>query len=131
MPTTQVLYPTFHYRDAAAAIDWLVEAYGCERLFVTPGEDGSVAHGELVLAGAVVMVSTVKDGPTWSGHAGEGRVYVAIDDVDALAARAQAAGATVLRGPEDTDYGSRECTLRDPEGNLWSFGTYRPGPDGD
>lgn len=129
MPTTQVLYPTFHYRDAAAAIDWLVEAYGCERLFVTPAEDGTVAHGELVLAGAVVMVSTVKDDPTWSGHAGEGRVYVAIDDVDGLAARARAAGATVLRGPEDTDYGSRECTLRDPEGNLWSFGTYRPGPD--
>jgi hypothetical protein len=24
-------------------------------------------------------------------------------------------------------YGSREYTAGDPEGNVWSFGTYRPG----
>jgi len=39
-----------------------------------------------------------------------------------------AAGADIIRKPEDTDYGSREFALRDPEGNLWSFGTYRGEP---
>ena len=37
-----------------------------------------------------------------------------------------AAGATIERELTDQDYGSREFTARDPEGNLWSFGTYRP-----
>lgn len=124
--TTQVFYPTLHYRDPAAAIDWLVEAFGCERLSVATGPDGGIVHAELTFAGAVLMVGRVSDGPTWSGHAGEGRVYFAFDEVDDLAARAAAAGGDLLRAPADTDYGARECTVRDPEGNLWSFGTYRP-----
>jgi hypothetical protein len=45
--------------------------------------------------------------------------------VDALHARAADAGAEITRAPQDTDYGSREFALRDPEGNTWSFGTYR------
>jgi uncharacterized glyoxalase superfamily protein PhnB len=44
---------------------------------------------------------------------------------DALFARATAAGAEVVRGLKDEDYGSRGFTVRDPEGNHWSFGTYR------
>jgi uncharacterized glyoxalase superfamily protein PhnB len=54
--------------------------------------------------------------------------YVVTDDPDGLFARAVAAGAEVLRPLEDTDYGSREFAVRDPEGNLWSFGTYRGEP---
>jgi uncharacterized glyoxalase superfamily protein PhnB len=47
------------------------------------------------------------------------------EDVDRIHAQAVAAGATSVRPPEDQDYGGRGCTLRDPEGNLWSFGSYR------
>jgi uncharacterized glyoxalase superfamily protein PhnB len=50
---------------------------------------------------------------------------VVTDDVDDLFERAVARGATAIRKPSDTDYGSRECAVRDPEGNLWSFGTYQ------
>ena len=46
------------------------------------------------------------------------------DEPDALFERATAAGAEVARGLRDEDYGSRGFTVRDPEGNLWSFGTY-------
>ena len=49
--------------------------------------------------------------------------------IRAPAARARAAGARIVREPADTDYGSRDYAARDPEGNLWSFGTYRPGLD--
>jgi uncharacterized glyoxalase superfamily protein PhnB len=48
------------------------------------------------------------------------------DDPDALHQRAVAAGAPIVRELSDTDYGSREFAARDLEGNLWSFGTYRP-----
>ena len=56
---------------------------------------------------------------------GNDAVYVVCDDPDALFERATAAGAEVVRGLKDEDYGSRGFTVRDPEGNLWSFGTYR------
>jgi uncharacterized glyoxalase superfamily protein PhnB len=55
---------------------------------------------------------------------GNDAVYVVCEDPDALFERASAAGAEVVMGLTDTDYGSRDCTFRDPEGNLWSFGTY-------
>jgi uncharacterized glyoxalase superfamily protein PhnB len=53
---------------------------------------------------------------------------VGADDTDALYARAKAAGAEIIRAPFDTEYGSRDFAARDPEGNLWSFGTYRGEP---
>jgi uncharacterized glyoxalase superfamily protein PhnB len=55
---------------------------------------------------------------------GNDAVYGVCDDPDALFERATAAGAEVVRGLKDEDYGSRGFTVRDPEGNLWSFGTY-------
>jgi uncharacterized glyoxalase superfamily protein PhnB len=51
---------------------------------------------------------------------------VVVEDADAHFAHAQAAGAEIVRGLTDQDYGSRDYSARDPEGNLWSFGTYRP-----
>jgi uncharacterized glyoxalase superfamily protein PhnB len=56
-------------------------------------------------------------------------IYVQLDgsgEIDALCARAKGAQAEIVREPGDTDYGSRECSVRDPEGNVWSFGSYRP-----
>jgi uncharacterized glyoxalase superfamily protein PhnB len=53
-------------------------------------------------------------------------IYVAVGDPDRHRAAAVAGGANVVREPQDTDYGSREYSVRDPEGNLWSFGTYDP-----
>ncbi|MGH3051296.1 MAG: VOC family protein [Gaiellaceae bacterium] len=55
-----------------------------------------------------------------------GGVYVVVEDVDAHCAVARDAGAEITRGPEDTDYGSREYGVRDPEGLAWHFGTYQP-----
>jgi uncharacterized glyoxalase superfamily protein PhnB len=53
-------------------------------------------------------------------------LYVAVDDADALHARVLASGATIAMPLRDTEYGSREFACRDPEGGLWSFGTYWP-----
>jgi uncharacterized glyoxalase superfamily protein PhnB len=59
-------------------------------------------------------------------HAGQSRAYVVIDGADAHYERAKAAGAQIVRELEDQDYGSRDCSARNPEGNRWSFGTYDP-----
>jgi uncharacterized glyoxalase superfamily protein PhnB len=52
--------------------------------------------------------------------------YIVVADADAAFARAQAAGAQVVRPLQNTDYGSREFTVKDPEGYSWSAGTYDP-----
>ena len=62
-----------------------------------------------------------------TGHAS---IYVVVEDPDAVHDRAKAAGAEISREPQDMDYGSREFTAKDSEGNVWSFGTYDPFADG-
>ena len=89
-----------------------------------------VHHAELSWPpGGGIMLGTAKgaDDP-WPLRPGSFDCYVVTDDVDKLHERAVAAGAEIVRAPFDTDYGSRDFTARDPEGNLWAFGTYRGAP---
>ena len=37
-----------------------------------------------------------------------------------------APGAEITRAPQTQDYGARDYTCKDPEGNVWTFGTYDP-----
>jgi uncharacterized glyoxalase superfamily protein PhnB len=95
---------------------------------VVDGEgDRDVAHAQLTLGSGMIMLgSESTSADRWGPHAGQSWVYVAVEDPDALHERAKAAGAEVVMEPMDTDYGSRDFAIRDPEGNLWNFGTYRP-----
>ncbi len=119
-------YPVLRYRDARAAIDWLTEAFGFTEKEVHASEDGTIAHAELRTDKGVIMLSTDRDDDEWGSHAGKGWTYMAVDDPDALHDRAVAAGAEIIRPLQDTDYGSRDFSARDLEGNRWSFGTYAP-----
>ena len=115
------VYPFLRYADADAALDWLGRAFGFEELAVYrdgEGGKGEIQHAEVSLGPGIVMF-----GP---GEPDDHGIYVAVEDADAHYERAKAAGAEIVRELEDTDYGSREYTARDPEGNVWSFGTYRP-----
>ena len=126
MPTD--ICPILQYRDAHAAIDWLERAFGFERVHVYDGPDGTVAHAELRHGDGMVMLGSAPqaDEGGYGDHTGQCWAYVAVDDADAHHDRAQAAGAEIVRELQDQDYGSRDYSARDPEGNLWSFGTYRP-----
>ena len=122
-------YPAFRYRDAKAAIEWLQSAFGFEPQEVHENEDGTIAHAELAFGDGLLMIGSAKD-DMFGERVGSGWAYVAADGIDALHDRAVKAGATIIRPLEDTDYGSRDFTARDLEGNVWSFGTYRPEPAG-
>lgn len=129
----QTIYPGLRYNDAKAAIEWLESAFGFEIQEAYAADDGSVVHAELRLAGNLIMLGNVKDdsygtSPATLG-AVTGGIYVALgsaDEVDACYARAQAAGAEIIRELSDTDYGSHDFGARDLKGHIWSFGTYRP-----
>jgi uncharacterized glyoxalase superfamily protein PhnB len=124
-PTTNVsaptIFPSVGYRDRNAAIDFLSRAFGFEEEVIYRNADGSIAHAELRYGPSIMFVGTADPG--------RGSLYVAVDDADAHCERARDAGATIEKEPYDTDYGSRDYRARDPEGNAWLFGTYRPGAE--
>lgn len=120
------IIPTFKYDDARAAIAFLVDAFGFQVHAAYDNDDQVVAHAELRLDDAFVMVGDTRAGEA-RFPAGPSTVYVVIDDPDAHCERARAAGAEIVEAPVDRDYGSREYVAQDPAGNLWAFGTYRPG----
>ncbi len=130
MSDLTAVWPILAFRDARAASRFLVEAFGFEeRAVYARDEDPSIVeHGELrwPLGGGIMFGSAGKDDSPFGQRApGNDSVYVVCDDPDALFERASAAGAEIVRPLKDEDYGSRGFTVRDPEGNLWSFGTYR------
>ena len=128
-PPPQV-WPTLRARDARALIRFLVEAFGFEET-VTYGSGDRVDHAQLSWPpGGGIMLGSVRDDPddSWPLRPGTFGAYVVTDEPDKLYERAVAAGATVVRDLSNTEYGSRDFTVRDPEGNRWSFGTYRGEP---
>jgi uncharacterized glyoxalase superfamily protein PhnB len=129
---TQVpcIFPTFRYRDADRMIAWLRQAFGFE-LHVKYMDGDKVAHAQLTLGASMIMLGEARDdayGKMVGAPGGNGgtSVYIAIPDTDAACRRAQAAGAEILEEPTDRDYGSRDFICRDPQGNVWCFGTYWP-----
>jgi len=132
--TRSTIMPTLRYRDANAAIDWLTNVLGFARHAVYPGPDNTIGHAELTLNGGMIMLGSHKDdeygkgftSPAELGNSETRSSYVVVKDADAVYARAQAAGAQIVRPIQNTDYGSREFTIKDPEGHSWSVGTYDP-----
>jgi uncharacterized glyoxalase superfamily protein PhnB len=129
--TTPNIFPALRYRDANAAIEWLKEAFGFAEKAVHRGDDGAVQHAELRLGTGIVMLGQHSDEGWMGGRAPDAlastiSIYAVVDDPDAHHDAAAAAGAEIARELADMDYGSREYSARDLEGNLWSFGTYDP-----
>ncbi|GAA5042514.1 VOC family protein [Nocardia callitridis] len=127
--TKSAVWPCLSFRDARANAEFLVQAFGFEisALYARNDDPSIVEHGELrwPLGGGVMFGSALPDGGPFKGRApGQDSVYLVCDNPDGLFERAQAAGAEVVRGLRDEDYGSRGFSARDPEGNVWSFGTY-------
>ena len=133
---TQRVYPMVAYEDTATAIDWLTEAFG----FAEHGdryvmEDGRIGHAELDVGGGTVMLATPNrdyrspkshretcaDAARWLDNPWvvDG-LLVLVDDLDAHHARAETAGANVIRPPEEGPDG-RLYTAEDLEGHRWMF----------
>ncbi|MFD7440165.1 VOC family protein [Streptomyces sp. NPDC059909] len=122
--------PTLVYADAKAAIKQLTEAFGFTANAVYEGEDGRVVHAELSYGNGLVMLGSKGTGSQFDKlmeGAGPAGVFVHVDDVDVHHSRAAEHGVEIVMPPTDQDYGSRDYMTRDLEGNVWSFGTYRPG----
>lgn len=132
--TPPTIVPAMRYRDASAAVEWLCRAFGFEKHLVVPGPDGTIAHAQLTYGNGMIMLASAGNGefdrltrmPDEIGGAETQSAYVIVPDADAHYARAKAAGAEILLDIKDEDYGGRGYTCRDPQGHIWSFGTYDP-----
>ena len=129
-PREPQVWPTLRAADARALIRFLVDAFGFEET-VVHGDGDRVDHAQLDWPlGGGIMLGSVRGGPddAWALAPGTFGAYVVADDIEALHGRAVEAGAEIVKPPFTTDYGSTDFTARDPEGNLWAFGTYRGEP---
>jgi PhnB protein len=123
----EAVAPYLSVRGAAEAIDFYVEVFGAvedgER-FVDP--EGRVGHAELRLGGSRIYLAEESPGYGMSPvdlPDSTFSLYVYVPDVDAVVARAEAKGATILEAASETFYGTRRATLRDPFGHRWMVNT--------
>jgi len=119
------VWPSVLYADVARARRFLTGVLGFTEALVVPGDDGGVVHGELRWpeGGGVMFGSRTPQAHGGASPAGQW-IYVVTADPDAVHRRAVDAGANVVDPPRDTDYGSRNVSIADPEGTVWVFGTY-------
>ena len=128
------LIPCLRYRDAHAMIAWLCRAFGFEQHAVYDDDTGGVAHAQLVHGHGMLMLGSVRDDafgrriaqPDEIGGRETQCTYVIVPDCKAHYEHAKAAGAAIVDDYEEKDYGGAGYSCRDPEGHLWSFGSYDP-----
>lgn len=119
------IWPLIPYDDKPGGLRFLVEAFGFAEALVVPDDSGGIVHAELRWPlGGGVMLGTTDPASPFGKPRGSAAVYLVTDSPDALFERAVVAGAEVLMRPYDQDHGSRDFSVRDPEGNTFSFGTY-------
>jgi uncharacterized glyoxalase superfamily protein PhnB len=121
------LWQSLTFRDTDAMTGWLTAVGFAPHAVHRAEGTGPVVHAEMLWPqGGGIMFGTHREDPEWPTRPGTAAAYLVTDDPDGVHAAAVAAGGTSLRAPRDQDFGGRICTVADPEGNLWSFGTYRP-----
>jgi uncharacterized glyoxalase superfamily protein PhnB len=134
-PTRATIIPALRYRDARGAIDFLCDAFGFEKQLVVDGPSGTIAHAQLTFGNGMIMLGShphegeygkLVQPPEPPAFLNTQGIYVIVTDPDAHCARAKAAGAEIVMKLTDQDYGGRDYTARDPEGHVWTFGTYDP-----
>jgi PhnB protein len=120
------VYAYLCVRDGAAAIDFYARLFGAREILRLDDPSGRVGHAELRIGPATVMLCDEHPelgilSPLAFGGTGIS-MHLHVENVDRLAARAAALGATVVRAPTDYGHGERQCRLRDPFGHEWLLG---------
>ena len=133
--TKTTIIACLHYRDADKAVDWLCKAFGFEPHAVYRDHDGKVVHAELGFGNGMIMLGPEDKGefgkrfmtlPAAAGGRCTQAVYAIVEDANAHHAVAIAHAAEVVMPLKNEDYSGRGYSARDPEGHIWTFGTYDP-----
>lgn len=129
------IIPAMRYRDCPAAIEWLCKALGFEKNAVYANPDGTIAHAQLTFGNGMIMLGSIQNGTDYStmmaqpdeiGMRETQHACLVVSDCDAIYATAKAAEAEIVTDLKEMEYGGKAFSCRDPEGHLWSIGTYDP-----
>ena len=127
--------PAMRYRDCVAAIEWLCKALGFEKNALYMGENNLVMHAQLTFGNGMIMLGSAQNDresskqmvqPEEIGMRETQHACLIVSDADEIYATAKAAGAEIVGELKEMDYGGKAFSCRDPEGHLWSVGTYDP-----
>jgi len=123
----QAVTPYICVKDSSAAIEFYKEAFGAVELTRIPMPDGRIGHAEIKIGDATIMIADEYPEIQFLSPESLGgspvMIHVYVDDVDALASQAVAAGAKLARPVADQSYGDRNCKIVDPFGHGWLFAT--------
>jgi len=115
--------------DAASAIEFYKKAFGATEVMRMPGPGGKIGHAEVKIGDSRVMLTDEYAEMNFVGPLSRGgttvHIHLYVKDVDALVARAVAAGAKLLREVKDQFYGDRTGALADPFGHVWHLATHK------
>lgn len=123
------LTPYLTVRDAARAIEFYKQAFAAKELGRLKDPSGKIVHAEIRIGDSPVMLA--EESPEWGNHSPQSlggttvTIHLYVEDVDAVAARAVAAGAKVLIPVADQFYGDRSGRLADPFGHVWVIATHK------
>lgn len=121
--------PYLIFADAAKAIEFYQQAFGAVELFRMPTPDGKVAHAEIKIGNAPLMLAGEYPDMGYHGiqHYGGSPVSIMlyVEDCDALFHQAVSAGATVKQELKDQFYGDRSGSVTDPFGYSWHISTHK------
>jgi PhnB protein len=120
--------PYLIVKGAAKAIEFYKEVFGASEMMRMPGPNGTIVHAEIKIGDSPVMLADEMPGMEFKSAASLGGSPVGlllyVEDVDACAARAVAAGATEMRAVQNQFYGDRSGTYKDPFGQIWTISTH-------
>ncbi len=132
---TATIIPTLRYHDVAKAIDFLCLAFGFEKKAVYDDSNGRIIHAELTNGNGMIMLGSTEFERPFSRYMihpddTEGRqtmtAYIVVKDIDRHFEKASQAGADIVIPLSEQSYGGKDYSCRDPEGYIWSFGSYNP-----
>ena len=120
--------PYLIVRGAAKALEFYQRALGASELMRFPMPDGQIAHAEMKIGQGIVMLADESPDQGYKSPQSLGgtpvSMMVYVPDVDALFARATAAGAAVRQPLKNQFYGDRSATIADPFGHVWTIATH-------
>ncbi|MEZ5003727.1 MAG: VOC family protein [Chitinophagales bacterium] len=131
--TNGCIIPTFKYKNAPAAVEWLCQTLGFQKHLVVES-DGGIAHAQLTFGNSMIMLGSSDESdygkliktPNELNGFNTQSPYLIVAEIEAHYEHAKANGAQIVLALSDQDYGGKLYTCRDPEGNIWNFGSYDP-----
>jgi uncharacterized glyoxalase superfamily protein PhnB len=135
--TASTIIPSLRYKDAHAAIDWLVRVFGFKKQAVYDGPDGAVMHAQLTYGGGMLMLGSASNQGEFARRWVEleetgGRETVGLclivsdDECAAMFERVKAEGVEIVMPLSSPEYGGKAFGCCDLEGHIWWVGSYNP-----